>query len=561
MMKLRMGLGAVVLVAACYSGLDASAVLDADDGNEPDDADNVERCLDENGVFTGRAPLRRLTRFEYNNTVRDLLGDETSPANALPSEEIGNGFGNDADAQAVSSLLAEQYAAVGEEVALRATSSPASLGRLAACAADVHEGTDLTTENACARALIEDFATRAYRRPLEPGEADELFALQQSIREASTFATSIAAVIEAVLQSPDFLYRVEWGIIDPEGRRRPSGYEMATRLSYFLWGSLPDDELLAAAESGDLTNDAGVLEQAARMLDDPRSRPVVRFFFDHLLPISGLADLERDPSRYPAYSPALGALMREETHRFLEYEIFEGSGTWPGILTADYTFANEALAQFYGIPGVQGDEFQKVPIDTTQRLGLLTQAGLVAGPIHSNETNPVVRGAFIVQKIMCMTIPLPTADDVVDDVTPPDPDSGATARERFSRHSEDPTCRGCHQLMDPVGFPLESYDPVGLWRDTENGVTLDLSGSVPGAEGTIDGPVELVAKIAEQPQTHACFAKHWSSFAYGRTLGVDDQCTSSLIEDRFEASGYDVFELLLGLTQTDDFLYLPQGGE
>jgi len=560
MVRVRLGLGALVLGCACYSGAGGQGD-GGDDGSEggSDAGDTGEPiCGDPDAVFPGRAPLRRLTRFEYNNTVRDLLGDDTLPANAFPSEEIGNGFGNDADAQSVSSLLAEQYAAVAEDVANRATISTTALSALTPCAGEIVDTTDPATEEACVRTFVEGFAMRAYRRPLEPGEADALVELQQAIRAESTFPVSLAAVIEAVLQSADFLYRVEHGVVDDAGRRRPNGYEMATRLSYFLWGTMPDDELFAAAGSGELVTDEGVLAQASRMLDDERARPVVRHFFDNLLPISGLSQLERDPVRYPTYTAAIGALMRQETQTFLEREIFEGPGTWSAILTAPYSYMNGPLAQYYGITGVEGDEFQKVDLDTTQRLGLLLQAGVVAGTIHSNETNPVVRGSFLVQKMMCNVIPLPTGD-VLAEVKPPDPDSGATARERYSQHSSDPACTPCHQLMDPVGLALENYDPVGLWRDTENGVTIDASGSVPGTNTTVDGPVELVTAIAGAPQTHACFARNWSNFAYGRTLDANDDCTLAHIEQAFVDSEYDVRSLLLELTQTDAFLYLPEG--
>ena len=358
-------------------------------------------------IHAGRAPIRRLTRFEFNNTVRDLLGDTTFPGDAFPSEESGNGFGNDADAQPVASLLAEQYNTVAEAIANRIVTTPALYARFAPCAA---KATTEATEEACVRSIAERFAASAYRRPLEAGEADGLVALEKLIRTKSDFKTSLSALIEAVLQSPDFLYRVEWGKRDADGHLRPSGYEMATRLSYFLWGTQPDQTLLAAAVSGELETKTGVLTQATRLLADPQARSVVRFFFDNLLPISGLSQLERDAKRYPKFSSQVGALMREETETFLDNEIFAGSGTWVGALTAPYTFVNGPLATFYGIPGVTGDAFQKVDLDTTQRLGLLTQAGIVAGTIHSNDTNPVVRGSFIVQKLMCRTIPFPTGD-------------------------------------------------------------------------------------------------------------------------------------------------------
>jgi hypothetical protein len=543
---------ASVLAATAAGG----CVGDIGEPNGP--ASGALSCDDEGAIFPGRAPIRRLTRFEYNSTVRDLLGDDTEPANAFPSEEIGNGFGNDADAQSVSSLLAETYSSVAEDVALRATASPEALGRLDACAASIGATTDAQTELACATIAIERLATGAFRRPLAEGELDELVALQQTIRAEADFRTSLAAVIEALLQSPDFLYRVEIGEPAEGGSklRRPTGYEMATRLSYFLWGTQPDELLLEAAASGELSTKEGVRSHASRLLDDPRSRPVIRFFFDNLLPIANLSRLERDEALFPTFSPATGALMREETQRFLEHEIFEGSGSWRAALTAPYTFVNGPLASFYGIEGVEGDEFQKVSLEGTNRSGLLLQGGMVAGTIHSNTTNPVTRGSFIVQKIMCYEIPAPTGE-IAEKVTPPDPYSGATARERFTQHSADPVCASCHSLMDPVGLALENFDPVGLWRDTENGVTIDASGSVPGSTTKVAGPVELVSEIAETEAIEICFADNWLNFAYGRTLGAEDECTSERVHEAFAASGSDIRSLLLEITQTDAFLYLP----
>jgi hypothetical protein len=472
--------------------------------------------------------------------------------------EIGNGFGNDADSLSVAGLLAEQYWTVAEGIATRATATSTSLAKLGACASTV----TAATEEACARTIIENLAPRAYRRPLVAGESDALLAMEKVVRATAnaTFATGVSAVIQALLQSPDFLYRVEFGVPDQArpALRRPSGDEMATRLSYLFWGTAPDDALRAAARGGALTTSSGVLAEATRLLNDARSRAVVRFFFDNLLPINGLSDVTRDKVLFPAFSAALGTAMHEETQQFLEYEIFTGGGTWPSVLTAPYTFVNDALAAFYGMTGVTGSTFRKVQLpDPTRRLGLILQAGVMTGTITTNKSNPVLRGSFILNKVMCRRISLPTDEKVLAMVMVPSDTSGATARERFSKHSAQTVCAGCHQYLDPVGFALENFDPIGQYRVQENGVTIDASGSVPGTTGTVNGPVELVQKIAGSEEVQTCFASHWMDFGYGRTVGTDDQCTRIAVNDAFKKSGYNVKQLLLALTQTDAFLYLP----
>ena len=502
-------------------------------------------CTD---VPSGPTPLRRLTRFEYNNTVRDLLGDSTSPADALPAEALGNGFGNDAAAQPVSSLLAEQYGVVATAIAARAVQSPSSLAALAPCARAVTPG----GEEACARTIIEGFVPRAYRRPLLAGETDDLLGLYRTLRATAgaSFATAVGGLIEALLQAPDFLYRVE-----AAGPGRMGGDALAVRLSYFLWGTMPDEALRTAARSGGLQTRAQVAAQAQRMLDDPRARQMVRFFFDNLLPITGLSDLERDPAAFPRFNAALGALMREETQRLLEHEIFDpGAGAgWASALTAPYTFVNGPLAAFYQLPGVQGAAFQKVMLPPGPRRGILTHASLMAGTTHSNHTNPVVRGSFVVQKLLCLAIPLPDAS-IAARVKPPDPYSGKTARERFGKHSADPVCRSCHSLMDPVGLAFENFDAVGQFRNEENGVVIDARGALPGGPGPATGPAELVQQLAGMEAAQACFASHWIELGFGKSLGAGDECLRATVSRAFADAGHDVRKLLLALTQTDRFM-------
>ncbi|MFO7177513.1 MAG: DUF1592 domain-containing protein [Pseudomonadota bacterium] len=534
--------------------------------------------MDCTAITPGPSPLRRLTTHEYNNTVRDLLGDTTSPGHALPAQADSkhNLFGNDANEQTPSPLLVEKYQSVAEGIAARATEG-AALGRLHPCATNVTP----QNEEACARSIASTIAPRAWRRVVSAEETEELVELYRSVRALSssvTFASGVAAMLEALLQSPEFLYRVEHGVADSSNPavRRIVGREMATRLSYLLWQTMPDEALFQAADAGMLDTPDGVLSQARAMLRDPRARSTVAFFFDNLLPIPDLPALTRDPELFPTFSSQIGVAMRQEVQRLLEYEIFENTtqegtypaGSWPALLTAPYTFVNEALFAYYGsntfAPGttVSGNGFHKVSLNTNQRLGLLTLGGVTAGGTTSNRTNPVLRGTFVLNKLMCFDIQVPPGLSVA----PPEPYTGKTARERFTKHSEDPTCAACHRQIDPVGFAFENYDAVGLYRETERWVDpmtnvvydtpIDASGSVPGVDGTAKNAVELVQLLATSPQVGSCFASHWMQFAYGRSLDRNaDACNIHEVETAFAGASYDIKTLLLALTQTDAFLY------
>lgn len=532
-----------------------------------------------NSPKPGRSPLRRLTTREYNNTVRDLLGDTTNPGDLLPPQVDSkeNWFGNDADFQSVPDTLVEKYQTISEGIAARATASVAALGRLHACAGKTLAGSE---EEGCARSIAESITPRVYRRAVTKADADDLVALYRSVRGLSptvSFASGVAAMLEAALQSPEFLYRVETGGV-PMGEsrlRRVTGHEMATRLSYLLWQTMPDSTLFSAAQAGRLDSPEGVLAEARRLLEDPRSRATVAFFFDNFMPIADLAGLARDASLFPTWSSRVGLAMREEIQRVIEHEVFENTqssgphavGSWPALLTAPYTFVNEELFRVYGAStfaagnSVSGADFQKVDLNTGQRLGLLTLGGVMAGSTTSNRTNPVLRGIFVINKVMCMNLELPTG------LTPPeiDPYSGKTARQRVAKHSQDAFCAACHRVIDPVGLPFENYDPIGgfraseKWTDPTSNVTydtpIDASGAVPGVEGLASNAVELARKLATSELVQNCFASHWMHFAYGRSLDEEDDCNTSSVRGAFKASDYNIKKLLLALTQTDAFLY------
>ena len=495
------------------------------------------------------APLRRLTRFEYNNTVRDLARVTDTPADNFPPEDSGSGFGTEAKTQSVSDTLAEKYITTARKIAASLT-LPARIAELSPCA----NAPDTANEAACVRSVLDGFVPLAYRRPLQAGEADDLVQLFQTVRSAGqSFPSSLAAALEAVLQAPEFLYRPELGVA-VEARAdvlRPTGYEMATRLSYLFLASMPDPALRLAAANGELATAQGVKAQAARLLGEKGARHVVRFFFDNLLPIAGLGSFVR--KEHPAFTQDIGRLMREETQTFLENEVFNG-GTWPNALRAPYTYVNQELAAFYGIPGVSGPEFRKVPLDGVQRAVLLTQAGIATGPIHSNDTNPAVRGTFVLRKLMCISIGSPP--DTLGPIVKPDPALGGTARDRFSVHSDKDACRGCHLSIDPLGFAWENFNAIGQWQDRENNLPINVTVDSPQL-GAFSGAVEMGKKLADWPGTQACFATNWANFAYGRGSDEQDACTMTKLQEKFGATGYNIKELLLELTQTETFLYLP----
>jgi hypothetical protein len=535
-----------------------------------------------NTPMPGRAPLRRLSAFEYNNTIRDLLQDATNPGNALPSEAIGNGFGNNADEQSVSASLAEGYGTVGADIAARATKDATALGKLAPCASTV----TAAMEESCATTIINTLLPRAFRRTVTAAEQTDYLTLYKTVRALNasvTFASGVAAVLEAVLQAPEFLYRIEMGMTDPANPsiKKLTPRELATRLSYFFWQTMPDATLTTAADGNMLSTPAQVTAQATRLLNDKQSHPTVAFFFDNVLPLPILTDLARDKDTFPTFSPTIGQQMRQETQRTIEYEIFENTtaapgsafmpGSWPALLTAPYTFVNQALFNYYGAgafsgtTSLTGTTLQKVNLNTSQRLGVLLQGAVMAGTTTTNLTNPVLRGSFVINKLMCRGLGLPTDPDTLAKATTPVPYTGWTSRERYSAHAAQPVCKACHQFLDPIGLALENYDAVGLYRTTEhatiNGETrdtpIDASGGVPGVAGTANGGVDLVKLLATSEEMNTCFATHWIEFAYGREMEAADACNKQAVQTAFKNSGYNIKQMLLAITQTDGFLSRP----
>jgi hypothetical protein len=507
-------------------------------------------------ILPGPSPIRRMTRFEYNNTVRDLLGDTTGPANDFGAEEEALGFNNNAANLVTSSTLAEKYMKAAEAIAERATDP---LGKVVSC------DPAAIGEEACAKQFIASFGKRAFRRPLEADETDMFFGLYQLGRAETDFRLGIEMVIQAALQAPQFLYRVEIDgapLDGHEGIVRLNDWEMASRLSYFLWGTMPDDTLFAAAEAGALHTKEQIAAQARRMMDDPKAHDAVGNFHLQWLDYNRIANVGKDVSLFPGWSTAIKDLMRQETQAFIDSAVFGEGGDYKTLITAPYSYMNADLAAFYGLPAAEappGSDFQRVDLDPSQRAGLLTMGTLLTINAHSNQTSPVHRGKLVREAFLCDQMPPPPANVMI---TVPAPDPGSTARERFAEHSTNPSCHVCHELMDGIGFGFENYDGVARYRTEENGKPIDATGEVikSDIDGAFDGAVELSHKLAESRKARDCYATQWFRFAYGRGETKEDVCTMDALHSAFASSGGNIKELLIGLTQTDAFLYRKAGG-
>jgi hypothetical protein len=500
------------------------------------------------GVVPGKSPIRRMTRFEYNNTVRDLLGDDTKPALAFVPEEEAMGFDNQATALGVTQILAEQYMVASEKIALGAADhlsellpcDPAAIG-----------------EDECAQSFVETFGRRAYRRPLDEDEIERLLKVFAWGRAEEGFSKGIQLVIQAVLQSPHFLYRVEFGMPDPveEDVVPLSHHEIASRLSYMLWASMPDEALFKAADEGRLGTRDEIAAQARRMLDDPKAREAIANFHTQWLTLGKIDTINKDASAYPSYYEGLRPLWKEETLAFLDHVVFDGEGDVATMFTAPYTMMNEELATFYGASGPSSQAFERVDLDPEKHAGLLTQASILAATGKPNQSSPVHRGKFVRERLLCQILPPPPNNAAFN---APEVEPNATTRDRFAEHSENPACAGCHVKMDPIGFGFEHYDGIGMWRDKDQGLPIDDSGELVDTRG-IDGPfhgvVGLAKKLAQSEEVRQCVATQWFRFGYGRVEGEDDRCSMEQVQKTFAASGFDVKALLVALTQTDAFRY------
>lgn len=408
---------------------------------------------------------------------------------------------------------------------------------------------------ACAGQVLRSFARRAWRRPVAEAEVERLLELTDLVAaEGDGFDLQIAVGLQAILLSPHFVFRVELGEEAPDGSLRLTDHELATRLSYFLWRTTPDEALLAAADRGELSDPVELDRHIDRMLDDPRASAMIRDFAGQWLGVRALDQKHPDPETYPDFDDALRASMEMETERFVEAFLREDRSVLE-MFDAGFTFVDDRLARHYGMPRPGSSEPVRVPVEALRpRGGLLFQGSFLTVTSHPRRTSPVKRGAIVLDSLLCSAAPPPPPG--VEGLDEPVNPQG-TLRERFEQHRTDPACATCHAHIDPIGFSLENFDAIGAWRTTDAGFPIDASGEMP--DGTrFAGPEQLAAILADDPRFPACLTEKMTIYALGRDVSRRDACSLEAVEHELAAGGYTLSSLIRALIHSDAFMRLER---
>jgi len=502
-----------------------------------------------------RLRFPRLSHAQWESTVQDLfhLDAPTGLSSSFTPDPLGGkAFDNNESSLQVTPGLWADYQRAAEEIASLITSDPDLLARIAPA--------DLPSDPAAKKAaFIESFGKRAFRRALSKDELSRLLALFDAAPAldsgADPFVAGVRLTIEAFLQSPHFVYRPEiGGFLRPDGKVTLTGFEIASRLSYALWNTMPDDALLASAEGGKLGTAAGVEDEARRLLADPRAKDTLVRFHDQLYDADQYLGLEKSTSQYPDFDPAVGEDMRKELSLFVDHVLFSEQGGLSELLTSRTTFVNARLAKLYGLDttGLDDATWKQVELPADQRSGLLTRAGFLAWKGTKTQPDTILRGVFVNRRILCQ--------DLGD---PPAAAMGAklgdekTDREKVWALTGTGTCgETCHgKYIDPVGFAFEHYGAMGEYRTEDNGYPVDATGTFSFEDKTrmFDGAGQFSEAAAEAEQSHRCYAGYWLQFLYGRDAKPED---APLVKDmaRLSQKGGSAVDIVVALVTSDAFL-------
>ncbi len=522
-----------------------------DDGFDPIPPKPELAC---NGETPGPRALRLLTRREYENTTRDLLGVEIPTIlQDLPIEARELEYDNNIEVNVITARHIDAYLDVASKLADKAVSQ--NRNGLLSCDPN-------RNEDQCARQFVSEVGLKAYRRPLTGEEADGLLSF---FGGAGSFDDGMRQALVAMLVSPNFLYRSELGSPAGGGNFQLSPYEIASALSYLFLGSMPDDQLFQAAANNALRTPEQRVAQAQRLIDDPRSRAQIGVFAAQWLGSDPFQTGEKDRSVYPNYTGAVQAASDDELVEFFNHVIFESTGTVQELFEADYVFVNSDLARFYNLsaPGATANDFVKVPVPDGSRGGILGLASVLASYAHSDDSSPIKRGVFVRKRLLCHELPAPPP---AIDNTPPGLDPSLTTRERFAAHSASPFCQTCHQYIDDLGFGLERYNGAGEFRQSEFGMPIDDSGSIKALVGfdpdnlngnfrsvPFQGLRQLSGLLATSPDVPDCLAKQYFRYTRGYKERESDACTIDGLQKVFEASDYDLRTLLISIVNSPSF--------
>ena len=493
----------------------------------------------------GRVVIRRLSRLEYNLTMRDLLGLTNHPADKFPADGSGGGgFDNNADTLFVPPLLMEKYLQAAGEVLEAAVPEKIFVERPKL----------LTSKNTTARKNLESFATRAFRRPVEKVEVDSYLKLfEQAAARGQSFENSVRFALKAVLVSPNFLFRIERDQ-NTSAPYRVSDYELASRLSYFLWSSMPDDELFRLAAQNQLHEPPVLEAQVKRMLADSKAKTLAENFAGQWLRVRELeTTVQPSRSRFKEFTPALRAALLAEPLEFF-HALLRENGSLIRLLDADYTFVNETLAQHYGITNVSGPELRRVSLPDDRRGGVLGMGAVLTLTSYPQRTSPVLRGKWVLEELLG-TPPPPPPPDAGGLPAEDAPKNGLTFRQRLEEHRKKPQCAGCHARMDPLGFGLENFDAIGRWRTKIGGEPVDATGVMSTGE-KFTGPAELKRLLLERKDEFAHnVTERMLAYALGRGVEFYDSPAIKTISDRLKADGYRSSTLVMEIAKSYPFQY------
>jgi hypothetical protein len=426
-------------------------------------------------------------------------------------------------------------------------------------------------DDACAAELIDRLGSRAFRRPITDDERAWLTGVYADASAELSFSEAMEVVVEVVLASPQMVYVREVGTrVDglPAGIQRLDDYELATRLSYFLWSTMPDDDLFAAAERGELSSGDGLAAQTERLLADPRAETAVQDFFWQWMQLNGgrlhhaLEDTDKSSTLFPEYDPALRSAMRTELEAFIHRVVVEEGGSVDALFNDNRAYVNGPLAELYGVENgpTDADTWEWIELDPNERGGLLTRAAFLTVFSAANVQSPIRRGVFVIEEVLCSPLgePPPNASDVPVEGGTVDGEVLSVREDVLSRTGGD-GCNACHSVINPVGFAFENYDAIGRFRTEEltSGLPIDASGQLQGSDvdGSIEGALELSRALSGSAQVRGCLADRWMTRAIGHAPGALDQCALDAARERFAEAGT-LRELIVAIVASDTFRYV-----